>query len=275
MSEAQRTFGKYAISIGTSVALESLFGELDSQRHVSAPFKNYQCVVINIRTLIRNYLSSYKAIDLINLTKPQIANGVIKEAILISNIIADRTRGSLKLSVYNIKHDMIHYKLRKIIIKKKHTAKQQYALDMETSVAEKFFLEYKLLSDYFNLEFTSSEIKHGGRRNIFITHYPVDLLFTNLNPDLLESHTGRIKKPYEFNTKLRRAASNAPFNKYTLQIYGDSSGYILPYSAAMYNELNDILKNNSYISPVTHDIKFVKAVRATASSELKNLLKIM
>ena len=66
-------------------------------------------------------------------------------------------------------------------------------------------------------------------RATLITHYPVDLLarynFTELH--LLESHTGAIKNPSMWNTKLQngRDIPNIPFDRATLQVFGDGVMY--------------------------------------------------
>jgi hypothetical protein len=65
-------------------------------------------------------------------------------------------------------------------------------------------------------------------RSLIITHYAYDLLsiknFSTL--DLLESHTGQLKKHYQWNTKLypfgvQSDLSIIPFMKKTLLIFGD------------------------------------------------------
>lgn len=272
MNEVSRSVGEFNVSIGTSVAIEHLLGHGDRTSKAKTPYTNYQCLVVNVRTLVRNYLSSYKAVELETLTTETLLNGLIGEIVLLSNIIADQTRGNLRMSIYNLDYSAIERSLPRANFKKKFTTKQERNLMLERKLAELVVLKSGFLMDYVNIENTSREIKHGGRRNILMSHYPVDFLFTPLTFDLLESHTGKIKKPYELNTKLKRAPSNTPFNRYTLQIYGDSSGNILSQAAAIYSELSKILNDTPSISPVTQDVKFLKAVKTKASSELRSVL---
>lgn len=274
MTEIDRTKGKYPVSIGTSTALESFFGVSDTQpaKQSRPPYTQYQCIVANVRTLVRNYLSSFKAVDVIKMTVSDLYTELVKELILIANVISDQSRNNISFSVYDLTYVKLERKLRKAVIKTKYTTKQQYTLMLEDKLAALISANTSLFADYFNYEVTSDTIRHGARRNVFITHYPMDLLFTPLEPDLLESHTGKIKKPFEFNTKLKKAPEDAPFNIYTLQIFGDSSGYILPYSSAMRNELSEICKSSPAISPVMQDKKFVKAVKSRATPELASLI---
>lgn len=274
MTTIDRTKGKYPVSIGTSTALESFFGVSDTQpaQRSKPPYTQYQCIVANVRTLIRNYLSSYKAIEVMKMSVSDLYSDFVKELILISNVISDQSRNNIVFSVYDLTHIKLERKLRKAVIKTKYTTKQQYMLTLEDKLAALTSANTKLFVDYFNYEITSDTIKHGARRNVIITHYPMDLLFTALEVDLLESHTGKVKKSFEFNTKLKKAPEDAPFNIYTLQIFGDSSGFILPYSSAMRNELSEICEKSSAISPVMQDRKFIKAVKRQASPELSSLL---
>ena len=90
MSNIDRTKGsKYPISIGTSTALESFFGVSDTMpvKRGKPPYMQYQCILLNIRTLSRNFLSSYKVNDLINVTTAELYQEFKKELILISNIV--------------------------------------------------------------------------------------------------------------------------------------------------------------------------------------------
>lgn len=271
-----RTAGKYPLSIGTSTALESLFGVSDNQpKQVRAPVEQYDCLIVNIRTLARNFLSSYKANELINVSATDLHSQFISELVSLANVVSDQSRDHLKLSVYQLSYANLQLRLKRANIKRNFTAKQQYLVDYERKLVEYAHSKRAFLSDYLNYETTTDLIRHGGRRNVVITHYPVDLLFTSLEIDLLESHTGKIKKSFEFNTKLKRAPSDAPFNKYTLQIFGDSSGFIYPYSSAMKNELAEICKNTSTISPVMQDKRFLKVVKPLASQELRTLISSM
>ena len=278
MSNIDRTKGsKYPISIGTSTALESFFGVSDTMpaKRGKPPYMQYQCILLNVRTLARNFLSSYKANDLINVTTAELYQEFKKELILISNIVSDQSRDNIKLSIYNLNAINLKRSLRRANFKAKYTAKQQYIIDVENAFSDHVTKDVNLFSDYFNYEVTTDIIRHGLRRNIIVTHYPTDLLFTALDPDLLESHTGKIKKSFEFNTKLKNAPDDVPFNKYTLQIFGDSSGYILPYSSAMRKELTEICKNLPAISPVMQDKKFLKSVKTVSNNELTSLLNAM
>jgi hypothetical protein len=78
----------------------------------------------------------------------------------------------------------------------------------------------------FNFEITGH---HPA--SLIVTHFPVDLFgryrFNQL--DLLESHTGKIKPPAQWNTKLsakREETDMLPFNPFTLQVFGDNQQFV-------------------------------------------------
>lgn len=277
MKTVDRTKGKYPVSIGTSTALESFFGISDTQpaNQKAAPYTQYQCILANVKTLARNYLSSFKSSDITGISITDLYAEFVKELILIGNVVSDQSRGNILLSVYNVSYLRLDRSLKKANIKAKYTDKQQYLIDLENNLAERVALNTEMFEDYFHFEKATDQIRQGARRNVIITHYPIDLLFTPLDVHLLESHTGRIKKSFEFNTKLKKAPSDTPFNKYTLQVFGDSSGYILPYSSKMRNELAQICTDLPSISPVMQDKKFVKSVKSKASPELISLINGM
>lgn len=272
-----RTKGKYTVSIGTSVALECFFGESNDKPLRAGevpPYLNYQCIMANVRTMARNYISSYKTQDLSTLTIAMLYPEFLQELILIKNIIADQSDNKIVISYYNNSYVKLKNTLKKVNLKDKYTAKQEYTMHLERKLCELLQADSANIKNHFAYEYTNDVIRQGMRRNVIITHYPMDLLLTTLNVDLLESHTGRIKKPYEFPSKLKRAGDNVPFNKYTLQLLGDSSGYIMSTASAFRTELLKICSDNG-INPVTQEKRFIKVVKTHASPQLRSLVSGM
>ena len=272
-----RTKGMYPISIGTSVALECFFGVNDAKplrAGESAPYHDYQCIMANLRTLARNFIGSYKAQEVGLIGSTQLYVEFMKEIILINNIVNDQSSEKVIVSFYNPTYLKLKNHLKKVKFRESLTAKQQLSLDYELMLTQRFHADLVTIKQYIAYEHTNDIIRQGKRRNVMLTHYPVDLLLTELNPNLLESHTGRIKKPYEFASKLKRAGEYVPFNKYTIQILGDSSGNIMSASSSMRQELMLICKEHGIV-PATLDKRFIKVVKEHASPELRALLNGM
>lgn len=272
-----RTLGKYSISIGTSVALECFFGTSDDKPlrvQDVPPYLNYQCIMANIRTLCRNYLSSYKSQELPSIPVKILYDRFVAELILINNVVNSETDGKIIVSFYINTYLKLNKYLRKANIKKSYTEKQQYLIGLETKFCELINADPLVIKSTLAYEHTNDIMRQGKRRNVIITHYPMDLILTNLNPDILESHTGKVKRQYEFPSKLKRAGDNVPFNKYTLQVLGDSSGYIMSATSSLRNELMKVCKDSG-ITPVTPEPRFIKTVKSAASSELRSLMSGM
>lgn len=267
----ERTIGShYPISIGTAVALECFFGVSDTtsvRNGATAAFRNYDCVVANLHTIARNYISSYKSKDVAFISIEQLYDGFVSEIVLINNIVAEQSNGNVLLSYYNHTYYKLKSHLKKANIKKVYTDKQQLLIDIENKLCDLAHVNRENLTKLIAYEYTNEYIKQGAYRNVIITHYPMDLLLTDLNVAILESHTGKIKPRHAFPTKLKRASEDVPFNKYTLQLLGDTSGYIMSMSSSIRKELLKIC-SESGISAVTQETRFIKTLKSNASSEL-------
>src|SRR5690606_9561418 len=79
---------------------------------------------------------------------------------------------------------------------------------------------------------------------MLLTHIPVDLLsadrFSKLV--LLESHTGAIKPHLSWYTKLTNGKElfRMPFNRFTLQVFGDNGVHFAPMPMKMKQAVKDI-----------------------------------
>lgn len=272
-----RTKGKYPVGIGTSVALECFFGTCDSKplpANQSAPYLEYQCIMANVRTVARNYLTSYKTQELGLISTTALYAGFLEELIMFNNVVVEQSNERVVVSFYNPTYRKLKNYLKKVKLRSKYTVKQQLSMDLENMLSERIHADSESVKRHVAYEYTQDDIRQGMRRNVMLTHYPMDLLLTKLNPNLLESHTGRIKKPYQFSSKLKKANEYVPFNKYTLQVLGDSSGYIVSESSNMRNELMNICKDNGIV-PATQNKRFIKVVKSHASPELRSILSGM
>lgn len=209
-----RSFGTLNISVGTSIAIETLS---------SLPLLKYTSFLINIRTLIRNAIGSFDKDA--KLTDEIVFNAVRSDMLEIASAIASlKLKTELKLIFYSPSYNSLKsmFPLASLKDDSKGTAKQQANYKLTKSVMDKIKSEFKDLIEYNNVllpEFTGEAL--------IITHHPVDLAtspaYTRLT--LLESHTGTIKRFPDFYTKLTgyKTMANIPLNKITIQIFGDNS----------------------------------------------------
>lgn len=274
----ERTKGRlYPVSIGTSVALECFFGvsqDMPLPNGKQPPYQAYQCILANIKTLARNYVSSYNVRDISRVSSKDLYSNFLSEIIMIKNIVEDQSAGKVEIVFYDNSYYRLKSHLPKAIIKQSLTPKQQIIIDYETKLCDTIKHEPTNIRGLFKYVSTNDLIRSSKRHNVIITHYPMDLILTKEPVDLLESHTGKIKQSYQFPSKLKRAGDNVPFNKYTLQLFGDTSGYIMSVSSKLKNEVLRICKENG-VSPVTQEKRFIKIIKEHASSELKSILSGM
>lgn len=277
MDNIERTLGgKYPVSIGTSVALEGMFGLIEGSHTTpsNAPYNAYQCIVFNLRTLARNYLSSYKAVDLNTINFATLSMDFVGEVNLIRNIVEDNSSGKLKHSIYNNTHEGLPRVLKKAIFKTKYTARQAFNANLESLLCDAVHTFATTTANNLNYEHTTLNITQGLRTNVILTHLPVDIILCNLHCDLLESHTGRIKPPHLFASKLKNASDNIPFNSYTIQIFGDTANTILPQASAIKAEVTELCKAAGFTA-VTSKKRFYEVLTSKGSSTLASLLRAM
>lgn len=269
-----RTKGKFPISIGTSLALECLFGVCDDKPlkpNEIPPFRQYDCVMFNVRTIVRNLTNSVPTQEQGLLTKPDVFNAVLAEINLIKEIILEHSKGNILPSFYLHKYTGMKRMFRQFTPRSGFTPKQQHLMGFEEYAVD-ILSSGKHTPPGIKFEITDLMIKQGKSRNLMLTHYPVDMLTTTFKRvDLLESHTGTIKTPYDLNTKLKSKPENIPFNRITIQIYGDTAGMFQPAPTAIRKELSELVAKK-YINALMSEEKFIKNVKSHGSNDLKSLV---
>lgn len=261
-----RTKGEFPLSIGTSIAIECLLGvnkERTDKSRATPPFNDYQHICINIATISRNIISAIKTDQLDSINERKIKDVIIAEINIIKMLLEEYCGNRISYSFYYNNYKKLNRVLRGGRFKKDYTNKQLYQY-----LLEKRSCETISTSDVPELIKTDLDIFIGKRRTIMLTHQPVDLLlFKNGVVELLESHTGRIKKSNEFNTKLKYGGDDVPFNKVTLQIFGDKNGFILPESSKTRNAVLEAFKKAGINKFTTDEKIMLKKLRETRISE--------
>lgn len=216
------------ISISTALAIESFVGQ-----NPDSPTDDPQCnktdvLLINVRTLTRNLQGCVDPEVKNDLPNNEVLEAIQNEMSVIDGTIEEFTKGSVKV-IYYIPSYGSYYtgKLKEGILKELKTPNQIFQNSLELAVCDGLKKNKETLTS--NIIETNSNLPKMDVRATLITHYPVDLLarynFTELH--LLESHTGAIKNPSMWNTKLQngRDIPNIPFDRATLQVFGDGVMY--------------------------------------------------
>lgn len=260
-----RKVSSFYISIGTALPLESLFesqiGVYDEDRKIEKLNVNkYKKHYFNATTLIRNIIDSvdYGLVGKIlkDRSSPEIiVNTLISELELMSELYVD-TEPVLFFPDYTKVLRQIELKERKnnTIIREKENM-------IALSLSELYKRNYEV--PMWFLEKTHV-IPRSFEVNLITTHISLDLLNAkSANLELLESNTGRLIKPHEFNKKFQNMNKNMvwdmlPFTERLLYLIGDSM--IKPINIKDRRKLyNEVIKE--------------KVTPFSSSSKIDNILK--
>ena len=221
----QREKGAAPLSIATSLAFESIcnFGEFHNPDIQKPTITNTQAIWVNLRTVFRNMVHAVDRDIRWQLGPEHLFNPLSEELLSIQSLVNHYTQGRVPVVFYYLTYEHIlkafpHalHRVPKTELQKTQASVQDRALGYFLKNQET--VEVKV----FNSRITTSE-----KTTYLLTHYPSDLLsrpsFTRLT--LLESHTGQLKDPGLWYTKLTGSEhlTRIPFNKMTLQVFGEGT----------------------------------------------------
>ena len=233
-----RQTGHYPLSIGTSIAIESLLGLKELEPNTtkakantpSIPILRFTHCWINLRTLARNIISSVGTSIRPMLEPKEIEQTLYTEMSFIDEELK-RHHPDLVVIYYASDLDLTLYTHS---VKRRHTAPIQSLV--ESLIVSSVFYVVKHFKENPTDRYQVSHFRNKLKPNkippqtaVILTHIPYDLLaykdFKALT--LVESHTGAIKERDLWYTKYYRGKelSRLPFNEKLLQIFGDSESF--------------------------------------------------
>lgn len=275
-----RATSAFPLSVGTSLAFESAVKadkpSIDPDRKIPQVINltDYDELWINLSTLFRNLMGSLTKDDSKRVHPGEVAMGLMQEMDIIKEIVAGSTFNKVQVIFYICDYsDINNIKYPNAILRQETTDNQKiYSGMRDTSIAEVL----KQRQNESGIRKFKSEIKNSQfRKAIFITHIAHDLL-SNVNfkqMDLLESHTGVLKKNHQFNTKYLdgKKYPMLPFNKMLLQVFGDSE-HFKPFSLKIREAIIDVAEKNRWTPATTIDK--VRFSLSTMSQEFNKSLLI-
>lgn len=275
-----RTKGQMPISIATSLAFEGAFGIMeDGPRFPKPPILSYGTVWLNVRTLIRNINGSLDTATSKVISHKNLFETLVIEMMAIEHMLEEKTNGQVKPIFYYCEYNDINAVYRKAIVHSLRTDLQRFHRDNENNTIG--MLENEPLNHKFDLRKFNTRIspqKGDSTTSLMVTHYPIDLLnrFNFKKLDLLESHTGKIKMPTEWSSKLKggKSLQRIPFDRMTVQMFGDSSGMVYPQAPAHRNAVMKIAETKQWSSATTEE-KIRKNILDNHDAELTSLVNEM
>lgn len=227
-----RTLGQFPISISTSLAFEGLFGiheDHPTPVNQPAPWVGYEFLHMNVRTFIRNCFTCMPAEEAYKCNSHEVALIIAEEITIIKRLLKDKiTDKRFQFAFYLPSYENLQKVFPRATLRGVSTEKQKYYADLEDTVI-KLLLKNPVLESVIR-ESIQIRTTLGRGRALMLTHYPIDVLTARYKGfEVLESHTGRIKKQHQLTNKLKTAKDkNLPFDVMTLQMFGDSADLFKP-----------------------------------------------
>lgn len=228
---AARTVSAFPLSIGTSLAFESLSQSggtpYDEKREIPqiVDLKRYDSFWINLSTLFRNLYGSVPSKDAEGLIAQDCSDALLVEMELIEEIIRSETNDSVKVHFFISNYHNLKSLSSQASLRVPNTPKQ----------INYFKLHDAALQIIINTRHTQSQDVHIYENKLKPKWYPKALILTHIAYDLvnfskfsilelIESHTGILKKRNTWYTKYYQSEdlSMIPFEERLLKFFGDN-----------------------------------------------------
>lgn len=239
------------ISIGTALAIESLCG-LGEFYAAKPPIGQYKELWINLRTLFRNLYGAIDRQQRDAVVGEAFVDGLVEDMSVIRSTIDHRSKGSVKVVYYLCSHKGMERRFAKARLRPVRTDRQRRQLEVEAAALGEL---REMAED--DIRLFDIDLEGNSQNTAIITHQPVNLLsryrFKSL--DLLESHTGKIKPPSQWYTKLTggNKLTRIPFNRMTMQVFGDGNEHFSAMIPSAKKEIVDIAEKDRWTSVTTDE----------------------
>lgn len=275
-----RTKSSIGISIGTDLALESLFtGKnpyYDSDRVIPnrVNIKQYSHFMVNVETLVRNMIASVGGPDRVRIRKDDVIYCAISELDFIKGYLDAESEEKCTLLPY--KFDPVFDK-NDIYKNANFRTSISDATKYVDSLIELASNELVRQGDVHVALFKKKIGIELPRKTLMLTHSAIDLVSYSRyeHLDLLESNTGLLKDRGLFYTKLHNGKSlrDMPLNSLTLQVFGDNHTF-RPQGFVMREMVIGIAAKRKWTAATTDD-KVRGDVKSLASGETRDSLLSM
>jgi hypothetical protein len=254
---ATRAIGQYPISISTSLALESAFGHYPEKPIVNPPpITAVNNIWFNVRTLIRNYIGAMDQALADHMTPDQLATGLMEELTVIESVMAAQSQGYCNSVFYVADYSRMTHTFSNAFLRSPKTPKQRLYATLEDATIKRLVVApISQPIRRFNYELVAAN--NLFPKSFIVTHLPIDLLsrYSFQALSLLESHTGTIKGPALWNTKLTGGKDHPeiPFSRFTLQVFGDNGHMFSPMPQRLKDIVLRLAKLDNWSAVTTKD----------------------
>lgn len=264
-----------AVSIGTALAIE-IFGGHAAEREPEPESRHHpEELWINLRTLVRNLHSGQDARVKQGALPEDFIETLEDEMRLITEYVRDVTAGKVNVLYYACEYDRdLRKRFPKGNLKEPSTPGQLSYVGIENAIVDHYSTDERPELVHFR-----GYIKPSFKHAWVLTSSSVDLLDLSKFKRglLLESHTGRLKNTIQLHSKLTNGSKmgNVPFNKMTLQVFGDKSNLFSPMPKAVKDAIQELAKQHRWTPATsTSNVKFaINGMKDRLGSRL--LLELM
>lgn len=265
-----RELGKVPVSIATSRALEGAYGILEEAPNHNPIIHKVDAIYVNLRTLLRNIVGAVDKDIANDLLAEDLSKAMANELQIIDASVQQFTQGKVEVVPYVCEYSALKRRFPHAVMKETKTPKQTFQFIRETNALNDFELNMGwIYTKKFDVDFDKDD------RNVLImTHYALDLLqrykFTTLN--LVESHTGAVKPPAQWYTKLNNGKhlTNIPFDRFTIQMFGDNSNLFSPMGIVLRRAVLKIAEQNKW-TPMTTKAYILDSIKKAYEPALEAL----
>lgn len=246
-----RTVTSFGLSIGTGLALESIFDpttdRYDNDRDIPnrVNIETYKIHIFNIFTLARNLLNSVNDKDKDSLLNNKHFLETLKDEIYVINSLYEDKKCKPVIFIPN------YAKVYKHMNAGKDTGITKAYVENEKILSK---LKYLTLDDDIRVIKGSYKLPSISGKVLITTSIPVDLLNKSISLDLLESHTGKLKTKKDFYTKFHKlgktSLENIPFLQEMVYLLGDGS-VVLPFSLKLRRMLHALSLEKNWTNRTT------------------------
>lgn len=225
-----RTLSGFPLSVGTSLAFESCFEPvqptIDPDRKIPSfiDLKDYEELWVNVGTLFRNVYNATDKTAIARILYADVCDCLVSEMDVISDLVNTYTFGKVNVNFYYSDYSDLTTRFKLGNLRLPRTANQFLYSKLYNDTLT-FMASKSKTHKIRDISLYKSKFNGENKKAIILTHFPIDLLnsakFKIL--DLLESHTGILKKEPSWHTKYYsgRDLNMLPLNGILLSVFGD------------------------------------------------------
>lgn len=268
----ERDVSAFPFSVGSSLALESLFEgkneSIDPDRQIpqKVNITDYNELWINCATLFRNLYTAIPRDRVHDTVSRDCVDALADEMSQIHELVNEESQGKTRVIYYICSYRGLEQEFKGAVRRTPNTDKQKFYQKLMDETLNRLVRRVKETQELLIREFNVTFYPDERIKALIITHYAVDLLsakrFRSL--DLLESHTGVLKKFNTWYTKYYNGKElmMIPFNEYLIKFFGDND-LIVPFHFKVRRVIQEVAEHHKWnyatsMSKVRADIGTIK-----------------